>query len=58
MMMANATAGTIAMQFGWKGPNFCVATACAASANAIGEAARLIRDESADIVMTGGSESC
>jgi 3-oxoacyl-[acyl-carrier-protein] synthase II len=57
MMMANATAGTIAMQFGWKGPNFCVATACAASANAIGEAARLIRDESADIVMTGGSES-
>jgi len=58
MMMANATAGTIAMQFGWKGPNFCVATACAASANAIGEAARLIRDDSADIVMTGGSESC
>jgi 3-oxoacyl-[acyl-carrier-protein] synthase II len=58
MMMANATVGTIAMQFGWKGPNFCVATACAASANAIGEAARLIRDESADIVMTGGSESC
>ncbi len=58
MMMANATAGTIAMQFGWKGPNFCVATACAASANAIGEAARLIRDGSADIVMTGGSESC
>ncbi len=58
MMMPNATAGTIAMQFGWKGPNFCVVTACAASANAIGEAARLIRDESADIVMTGGSESC
>ena len=58
IMMANATAGTIAMQFGWKGPNFCVATACAASANAIGEAARLIRDDSADIVMTGGSESC
>jgi 3-oxoacyl-[acyl-carrier-protein] synthase II len=58
MMMANATAGTIAMQFGWKGPNFCVSTACAASANAIGEAARLIRDDSADIVMTGGAESC
>jgi 3-oxoacyl-[acyl-carrier-protein] synthase II len=58
MMMANATAGTIAMQFGWKGPNFSVASACAASANAIGEAARLIRDGSADIVMTGGSESC
>ena len=44
MMMANATAGTIAMQFGWTGPNLCIATACAASAHAIGEAARLIRD--------------
>jgi 3-oxoacyl-[acyl-carrier-protein] synthase II len=58
MMMANATAGTIAMQFGWTGPNLCIATACAASAHAIGEAARLIRDGSADIVLTGGSESC
>jgi 3-oxoacyl-[acyl-carrier-protein] synthase II len=58
MMMANATAGTIAMQFGWTGPNVCVATACAASANAIGEAARLIRDDTADVVMTGGTEAC
>ncbi len=58
MMMANATAGTIAMQFGWTGPNLCIATACAASANAIGEAMRLIRDGSADVVMTGGAESC
>jgi 3-oxoacyl-[acyl-carrier-protein] synthase II len=57
MMMVNATAGMIAMQFGWKGPNLCIATACAASANAIGEAARLIRDESADIAMTGGAEA-
>jgi 3-oxoacyl-[acyl-carrier-protein] synthase II len=57
MMMANATAGTIAMRFGWTGPNLCIATACAASANAIGEAARLIRDGSADVVMTGGAES-
>ncbi|GIU90934.1 MAG: hypothetical protein KatS3mg010_2033 [Acidimicrobiia bacterium] len=58
MMMANATAGTVAMQFGWTGPNICVATACAASANAIGEAARLVRDGSADVVLAGGTESC
>jgi 3-oxoacyl-[acyl-carrier-protein] synthase II len=58
MMMANATAGTIAMQFGWTGPNLCIATACAASANAIGEAVRVIRDGSADVVMTGGTEAC
>ena len=58
MMMTNATAGTVAMQLGWTGPNLCISTACAASAHAIGEAARLIRDQSADVVMTGGSESC
>jgi 3-oxoacyl-[acyl-carrier-protein] synthase II len=54
----NGSAGTIAMQFGWTGPNLCIATACAASANAIGEAARLVRDGSADVVLTGGTESC
>jgi 3-oxoacyl-[acyl-carrier-protein] synthase II len=58
MMMTNATAGTVAMQLGWTGPNLCISTACAASAHAIGEAARLIRDETSDVVMTGGSESC
>jgi 3-oxoacyl-[acyl-carrier-protein] synthase II len=57
MMMTNATAGTVAMQMGWTGPNLCISTACAASAHAIGEAARLIRDETSDVVMTGGAES-
>jgi 3-oxoacyl-[acyl-carrier-protein] synthase II len=52
MMMANATAGTIAMRFGWTGPNLCVATA-----NAIGEAANLVRAGVADVVMTGGTEA-
>jgi 3-oxoacyl-[acyl-carrier-protein] synthase II len=57
MMMTNATAGTVAMQLGWTGPNLCISTACAASAHAVGEAARLIRDGTSDVVMTGGSES-
>jgi 3-oxoacyl-[acyl-carrier-protein] synthase II len=57
MMMANASAGVIAMQLGWTGPNLCVATACAASANAVGEAARLVREGSADVAMAGGAES-
>ena len=56
MMMTNATAGSVAMQFGWKGTNLCISTACAASAHAIGEAARLVRDGTADVVMTGGTE--
>src|SRR5262249_41619764 len=50
-----ATAGTVAMQLGWTGPNLCISTACAASAHAIGEAARLIRDGGSDVVMTGGT---
>jgi 3-oxoacyl-[acyl-carrier-protein] synthase II len=57
MMMPNATAGVVAMQLGWTGPNLCVATACSAGAHAIGEGARLIRDGAADVVMAGGTEA-
>ena len=56
MMMANATAGIIGIHLGWTGPNLCISTACAAGANAIGEATRLIRDGSADAIMAGGTE--
>jgi 3-oxoacyl-[acyl-carrier-protein] synthase II len=56
MMMPNATAGVISMRFGWTGPALCIATACAAGTNAIGEGARLIRDGSADVVLAGGTE--
>ena len=56
MLMPNATAGVISMRFGWTGPALCVATACAAGTNAIGEGARLIRDGSSDVVMAGGTE--
>jgi len=57
MMMPNATAGVISIRFGWTGPAFCISTACAAGANAIGEGVRLVRDGSADIVMAGGTEA-
>ncbi len=57
MMMANRTAGEIAMRFGWTGVNLCISTACAAGAHAIGEGARLLRDGSADVVLAGGSEA-
>ena len=57
MMMANATAGLIAMRHGWKGPNICIATACAAGTHAVGEAARFVRDGSADVVLAGGTEA-
>lgn len=57
MMMTNATAATIAMHQGWTGPNMAIATACATGANAIGEGARLIRDDLADVVVCGGTEA-
>jgi 3-oxoacyl-[acyl-carrier-protein] synthase II len=57
MMMSNATAAFISIHNGFTGPNFCVVTACAAGANALGEAARLIRDGDADVVIAGGAES-
>jgi 3-oxoacyl-[acyl-carrier-protein] synthase II len=57
MMMPNATAGAISINFGWTGPNMCIATACAAGSHALGEGARLIRDGSADAVVAGGTEA-
>jgi 3-oxoacyl-[acyl-carrier-protein] synthase II len=57
MMMANATAGLASIQLGWTGPSLCITTACAAGANAVGEAARLIREGSADVVLAGGTEA-
>ena len=56
MMMPNATAGVVSMRYGFTGPALCIATACAAGTNAIGEGARLIRDGSADVVVAGGTE--
>lgn len=57
MMMANATAAHLSMRLGWTGPSLCVETACAAGANAIGEALRLLRSGAADVVLAGGVEA-
>jgi 3-oxoacyl-[acyl-carrier-protein] synthase II len=57
MMMPNATPAILAMELGWTGPNICVATACAAGTHAVGEGARLIRDDTADVVLAGGAEA-
>lgn len=57
MMMPNSTAGLIGIKLGWTGPMLCITTACAASANAIGEATRIVRDGTADVVLAGGTEA-
>ncbi len=56
-MMANSGAGRIAIEFGLRGPNMCVSTACASSAHAIGEAFRLIQSGRLDLCVAGGSEA-
>jgi 3-oxoacyl-[acyl-carrier-protein] synthase II len=56
-LMINAAAGTISIQWGLRGPNSAVVTACASASNAIGEAMRTIQRDEADVMITGGSEA-
>ncbi|MFO7985749.1 MAG: beta-ketoacyl-ACP synthase II [Desulfatiglandaceae bacterium] len=56
-IIANMVPGQIAIEFGAKGPNLSIETACAASAHAVGEAYRMIREGISDAMITGGSEA-
>lgn len=56
MMLPDTAAGQVAIQFGLRGPNLAVVTACASGSNAIGEAAEMIRRGAADAMVAGGSE--
>jgi 3-oxoacyl-[acyl-carrier-protein] synthase II len=56
-LMANASAGHVAMHFGLTGPNMCIVTACAAGAHGIGEAYRMVRDGMIDVALAGGTEA-
>ena len=53
----NLAAGQVSIRFGAKGPNSATATACAASAHAIGDALHIIRRGGAEIMIAGGSEA-
>jgi 3-oxoacyl-[acyl-carrier-protein] synthase II len=56
--LANMAAGHISIRHGFRGPLGAPVTACAASAQAIGDAARLIRAGEADVAVCGGAEAC
>ncbi|MBC7782834.1 MAG: beta-ketoacyl-[acyl-carrier-protein] synthase II, partial [Burkholderiales bacterium] len=56
-LMVNAASGNVSIQFGIKGPNTAVATACATGSNAIGDAGKLIETDAADVMIAGGSEA-
>jgi len=56
--LANLASGWVSIQHGFRGPLGAPVTACAASVQAIGDAARLIRSGEADVAICGGAEAC
>jgi len=56
-MITNIIAGQIAIQYGLKGPNFCVTSACATATHSMGESFRMIQHGEVDIMVAGGTEA-
>ena len=57
MLIINMASGMVAMNYGFKGPNSAVSTACSTGTHAIGDAYRIVERDEADIILAGGTEA-
>jgi len=57
MMIPDIAAGYISIQYGFRGPNYCIVSACATANNNIIDSYFMIRENIADIIVSGGSEA-
>lgn len=55
--LINLISGHVSIKYGFKGPNHAVVTACATGTHAIGDAARIIKNNEADVMIAGGAEA-
>ncbi len=57
MLISNMASGVVAIEFGAKGPNYGIVSACATAGHTIGDCLRILRAGEADIMLAGGSEA-
>jgi len=57
MMIPDMASGFISIEYGIRGPNFCTVSACASGAHALGESFELIKQDKAEVMITGGTEA-
>lgn len=57
MLIPDMAGAFISMKYGFRGPNFCIVTACATGTHCLGEAAKIIQRGDADVAIAGGTEA-